>query len=46
MELPYPISEGLLRVLMIRAVGVEYLGEGIESPLFDAKHTSCGSSIC
>jgi hypothetical protein len=29
MEFPYPISSELLRVLMIRAIGVEYPGEGI-----------------
>jgi hypothetical protein len=38
MEFPYPISEELFRVLMIGAVGVEYLREGIRPPSFDAEH--------
>ena len=32
MELPYPISEELLWVLMIEAVGMNYLGAGIGPP--------------
>jgi hypothetical protein len=38
MEFPYPISAELLRVLMIGAVDVEYPGEGVEPPPFDAEN--------
>ena len=33
MKFPYPISKELFRVLMIRAVYVEYLGESVGPPL-------------
>jgi hypothetical protein len=39
MEFPYPISEELFRVLMIRAVDVEYPREGVRSPLFNAEQS-------
>lgn len=38
MEFPYPILEELFKVLMIRAIGVEYPGKGIEPPPFDTEH--------
>jgi hypothetical protein len=38
MEFPYPISEELFRVLMIRAISVEHTGEGVGPPPFDTKH--------
>ena len=38
MEFPYPISEGLFRVLRIRAIDVEYPGEGAGPPSFNTEH--------
>jgi hypothetical protein len=38
MEFPYPISEELFRVLMIRAITVEYPGEGVGPSPSDAKY--------
>jgi hypothetical protein len=38
MEFPYPISEEILSVLMISAVGVDYPGEGIGPTPFSTDH--------
>jgi hypothetical protein len=38
MEFPYPISEELLRVLMIGAVGMDYQGANNGPPPFSAEH--------
>ena len=40
MEFPYPILEELFRVLMIRAIGVNYPREGIDPTPFSAEHPS------
>ena len=38
MEFPYPISEILLWLMMLEAISVNYLGEGIGPPPFSADH--------
>ena len=38
MEFLYPISKELLRVLLIRAIGADYLGAGSSPAPFSAEH--------